>query len=1212
MANKFSIKIGGVVDTKNIISQIDSALNKHSFKINIDKAYLKGQLDSVLTSKSTSLSGGASSGAVSNSVSEIKDLGDSFGTLTQRVTNAKGVITDTYKKLDVGYDTITKVANATGTVTKETLNFESANTRLNKGILSNENLYGKLSSKISGMSNTLGVSKKNIEGFKSQLDNISKTMGVKTPESIEQTTKSLNQLQNEIGAVESRSRSGFQTLSSAVGKFTAWYLIAGVVSSMVRQLKDVVVQVKALDHALVELNKVADVSDYTLKAVTDRAFALGKEVGKTGTQVINAITEFKRDGYTLGQSEELAKYALIMTNVADGITNTGESANYLVSILKGANLDISYATKILDEMNEISNNSAISFDKLASMTQRIAGTMRTLGVNIEQTQALLTGAFEVLQDERVAKGISVIGLRIQGLNEDLEAEAGLQSRVGKAFEKYANIDIFDKQTGQLRNYYDILKELAGVWETLDKNTQTYLLTETAGKHRADVLAALMQNWSGVESAMSYALNSSGSALQEQERYLDSIEGKLAKLENAWQELATSTLSSDLVGFLIQVMTALAQIQTYLGGLVPLMTTIMGIFITIKSYKTIGYLKTAVGQVVQLGKTFQTLTAEMQATAVASAKLQATLGWITLGLSAIWIVTSAVKSGIEATQKRQEEYRKSVQENAEKEIDALGKVQKEYKRLAEISSPTVEQQKELEDILNALGIAYDKASLGAEKYADKIEEVNKATKKGIIQNYQKTIEANRSAYEEAQKKMQKESFTSSEKIKLGNLGQDEAAFLEEASKVGIGVSLASGGLFSNVKRKTIVSGTYAQQKKELESYVSHYEKLMTERAIIGQSLSKSENLVYMSVVDMLSKLEEKYKSEINVVSVFENAQKALQDVLNGTADSLEDTTDSIDKQAEAIRRLKDSFSDLQADLSTLLEAKKLENKELERENKLREKSLDIEKARIALEEARNRKVRVYRSGVGFTYMSDTSGVQSAQEALITAQKAKMDYERNVALEIAEEFVKELSGIIESDDINSAWQSFFDRFSSLLGTEYEDLLTQAHTFVEAYKNAMKQIDNTNTSHELSYFEQAKQYILKHGLEQGDKNRWMEDRAFREIAENLTGEEWSQLKGYTRGAAKYRDGRYIGYEKIAPKYHSGGIVGQGAFRNDNEMEATLLKNEIVLQPTQLDSLLSKSFASGISQVGGNVYNIGTVEMSGVQDVDGFVRELTLVASR
>ena len=58
-----------------------------------------------------------------------------------------------------------------------------------------------------------------------------------------------------------------------------------------------------------------------------------------------------------------------------------------------------------------------------------------------------------MQDERVAKGVSVIGLRISGLNEDLEEEAGLQSKVNDALMKYADISVFDEQTGQLRNYY---------------------------------------------------------------------------------------------------------------------------------------------------------------------------------------------------------------------------------------------------------------------------------------------------------------------------------------------------------------------------------------------------------------------------------------------------------------------------------------------------------------------------------------------------------------------------------------------------------------------------------------------------------------------------------------------------------------------------------------------------------------------------------------
>ena len=44
---------------------------------------------------------------------------------------------------------------------------------------------------------------------------------------------------------------------------------------------------------------------------------------------------------------------------------------------------------------------------------------------------------------------------------------------------------------------------------------------------------------------------------------------------------------------------------------------------------------------------------------------------------------------------------------------------------------------------------------------------------------------------------------------------------------------------------------------------------------------------------------------------------------------------------------------------------------------------LKKARQAFEEAKNKKVKIFRAGVGFTYKADTSEVQSAQENLTEA-------------------------------------------------------------------------------------------------------------------------------------------------------------------------------------------------------------------------------------
>ena len=314
-----------------------------------------------------------------------------------------------------------------------------------------------------------------------------------------------------------------QSFGNMVLKFSQWFLIGTLVSSVTRSMMGVVSAIVDIDTALVELKKVSDLSADGLENVKNQAFELGKQLGTTGTNVIDAITEFARAGYTIKESIDLAEVAITLTNVAENITDAGDAANYLISILKGANLEISNASRLLDELNEISNNYAVDLGTLADMVQRISGTMTTYGNSIEETMALVTGAYEILQDERVARGVSTIAARIAGLNEDLEVEEGLANDVSKALQKYAGIDVFDLN-GQLKDTYDILGELAGKWDNLTKNAQSVLLNKVAGKQRMDVLSSILTNWESVEGSVETAMQSSGSAAQEQAAYLESIQG----------------------------------------------------------------------------------------------------------------------------------------------------------------------------------------------------------------------------------------------------------------------------------------------------------------------------------------------------------------------------------------------------------------------------------------------------------------------------------------------------------------------------------------------------------------------------------------------------------------------------------------------------------------------------------------------------------------
>ena len=196
---------------------------------------------------------------------------------------------------------------------------------------------------------------------------------------------------------------------------------------------------------------------------------------------------------------------------------------------------------------------------------------------------ILTGTNEVLQNiEKTASGQITIFTRLQGIQlpdeEDVMPVAKLQETINTATKGVVNI--VDQTSGELRNVYDILKDLNNVWDTLDKNTQEGIAFAAAGTRQKNVFLSMMENWKNVESATKSAQNSLGSASIENQKYLDSISGKLANLESAFQSLSQTVVNSDFIKFIVDggtdILNILDGIITTIGEIPSLLLTISGI------------------------------------------------------------------------------------------------------------------------------------------------------------------------------------------------------------------------------------------------------------------------------------------------------------------------------------------------------------------------------------------------------------------------------------------------------------------------------------------------------------------------------------------------------------------------------------------------------------------------------------------------------------
>lgn len=141
--------------------------------------------------------------------------------------------------------------------------------------------------------------------------------------------------------------------------------------------------------------------------------------------------------------------------------------------------------------------------------------------------------------------------------------------------------------------------MADAWKDMNDIQRASALELMGGKRQANVLSALIQNFDTVEKVIEASADSAGSALQENEKYLDSIQGKIDQFSNSLQSMWSNTLDSGVVKWFVDVGTQLIKIVDTLG-LIP------SILISIASFKVLKSLFSGV-DIIKFIKSISALT-----------------------------------------------------------------------------------------------------------------------------------------------------------------------------------------------------------------------------------------------------------------------------------------------------------------------------------------------------------------------------------------------------------------------------------------------------------------------------------------------------------------------------------------------------------------------------------------------------------------------------
>jgi TP901 family phage tail tape measure protein len=533
---------------------------------------------------------------------KYQDLLDVFSTYDKQLKetgiNVKS-LSSLFAALGIKIRNTTNAMRSSNLTAKNTQSVESLQKRLNN-LLYTLRRYVEINKQIQKNPELMASYNSIVDELKTAVRSGNQDLMETTLDSTAQKIAGLKAKVQELGL---EGKTVGQVFSDLFGQHFSTAIAMGALHLLQGSLQQIYQNVVDIDTAMTELKKVTNETDSTYQSFLTEAGARAKNIGTDVSSIVNATADYARLGYSLSDATKLADVSAIYYNVGDDLDSFDKATENIVGTMKAFNIQANDAISLVDKLNNVSNNYAVSSGDLGDILQRSASAMEAAGNTLDQTIALGTAMNSVVQNaETTGSTLKVLALRIRGATTELEQMGEETDTVATSTSKLradimgltnvdgkGGFDILTK-SGDFKSTYDIIQGIAKVYSKMSDVDQAALLELLAGKNRANGVAALLSQASQAADVLQTSLNSSGSAMAENERVLDSVEGRLKIFEATFQEISTDLLNSGLVKGVISLGTALLDASDgfiKFSGVIPTATAALSAFLSLSNAKTKG-------------------------------------------------------------------------------------------------------------------------------------------------------------------------------------------------------------------------------------------------------------------------------------------------------------------------------------------------------------------------------------------------------------------------------------------------------------------------------------------------------------------------------------------------------------------------------------------------------------------------------------------------
>ena len=532
------------------------------------------------------------------------------------------------------------------------------------------------------------------------------TIQGKSAKDLNNIYRELNMSMKEVEIQTKRVTANTNTLAgafqNAMLKFPIWMAASTAFFGTFRGLRDILSQIIEIDTQMTVLRRVSG-GELDRNHILQESIELAERLGNRIAQINEGLANFARQGFRGEGLIAMTEAATLFSNISE--MSVDEAADGLTSIVNGfSSIDPTQVMTVVDAINEVDNNFAISSQNIVQSIQKSVGAAETFGVTLQELIGMTVAIGETTRESGsiIGNSLKTIFSRITTMDDSIEA---LQS-VGVA--------VRDME-GNIRPVARILDDLAARWHSLSAEQQQFIGLQLAGRFQLSRFLVLMNNYQTAINATNTALNSAGSGIRENEEYLNSLEARLNRVANAWTEFALAAgdalLTDSIIAF-SESMTSLIQSSTSVISSVGFLPTVIGLAsIAIATFNT--RMRTAAYDIANASTSatglvgaFNRVAASASLAGIAARTLSVVLRsipQIALFMGVAWAIEKIVGNIVKAreeTKRLNKENEKIAISYIEHEKE-LRKLVDEYERLSSLEKRSFEEDRELLEIQNRI-------------------------------------------------------------------------------------------------------------------------------------------------------------------------------------------------------------------------------------------------------------------------------------------------------------------------------------------------------------------------------------------------------------------------------------------------------------------------------------------------------------------------------